>query len=268
MTEKKFFPDQSGTAQEQEIENRIYDFLLDNQGSAFNLKALMNRLEEIVVKPEDIDLMKENLQQILDKMINKGLINLVYHDGEDHYLVKEEKPETPERGGLNLEPIKDWIKDNQLRALGWLVLFGLLVGILSAVVFQARQLLVAVGILVITISLIGELIVNRNLSKNNQKYSIPVYGIIAIGFDIIGLIIIRPIGLYTYSYGAMEMVYAIPLAIVALICGAASFYRYDVNHATISLGSTFLGAIILMVGVLPPLIYVLGFAVFFLVGGW
>ncbi|MFW9784657.1 MAG: hypothetical protein ACFFFB_20420, partial [Candidatus Heimdallarchaeota archaeon] len=147
----KFDPDQAGTAQEQEVENNIYTFLVDELGSAYSLKALTNRLEEIVSKPENLEFVKQNLKIVLDKMRNKGLIDIHYHDGENHYLVAEAKPEVPESGGgLNLEPIKDWIKEKQNRALGWSVLFGLLVGLLSAMVFQARQLLVAVDILVVT----------------------------------------------------------------------------------------------------------------------
>lgn len=69
----------------------IYNYL-ENQASAFTIKALEKRLDSFIEDLDERKYGKENLEQILNKLRAHGRINSVQHNGETHYFVPKQPP--------------------------------------------------------------------------------------------------------------------------------------------------------------------------------
>ena len=111
--------------------------------------------------------------------------------------------------------------------------------------------------IIITISVIGEIIIISNLSKKSLKYTPPIYGIVALVFDVIGLIILR--GYIFWGYPSGDIMILLPFAIFAIIFGGAGLYKNDTEHAFLAIGGIFLGGALLLISLWPLLYYMLGF---------
>jgi len=68
MSEQEFNPERDKTAQDKNLEEKLSNFLKENQGSAFTITAISNRLEEIIKDTDELDYAKENLQEFLNKV--------------------------------------------------------------------------------------------------------------------------------------------------------------------------------------------------------
>jgi len=91
---------------ESDEEKIYYDWLLkflkENQGKAFTVKALLERLEEIVIVREERDYGRKNLHKILDKMKYNNIIKSVtvkLYKKETYYWFSD--PEYPLRTPAN-----------------------------------------------------------------------------------------------------------------------------------------------------------------------
>ncbi|MHA1916010.1 MAG: hypothetical protein ACW986_19710 [Promethearchaeota archaeon] len=257
MSDQVFNPNRDNVKQERELKINLNNYFKRNPSSAFTFKALINRIEDIVHDPNDIEYAKENLQIILDKLTNSGVINKVQQDGEEHYVLQVGKKE---RANLNLEPLKESIRNNRFNIFGFTVLLGIVIGLMQFVGYVTQELLIAMTVIIITISVIGEIVIISNLSKKNLKYSVPIYGILALTLGIIGSIIIGSYSSFIFwGIPSWDIMIGLPFAIFAIICGAAGLYNSDVEHVAISTGGLFLGGILLVTSLFPLLYYALSF---------
>ncbi|MFX0135193.1 MAG: hypothetical protein ACFFDN_16235 [Candidatus Hodarchaeota archaeon] len=266
MTEQEFIHDSESLAREKDMEEKLANFLKENQGSAFTIRALNNKLEDIINDTNELEIIKENFEEILNKMKSNGKIDTIEHNGENHYLIKKSEKAAPEQQKVKLEPIKQWINVNRGRITGWVMLFGLLIGLVSLLVSYSSEILISLSVIFITVSILIEIITTSRQSKENLKYHPPTYGILALVFSIIGLIIlINPGNIYYISF---QSLYVTPLFIAAMICGAAGFYFNKDTRPVAALLGLFLGMILFIISIWPVLYYIFGYAAFFLSGGW
>jgi len=263
MSDQDSTPEQNTIEQTQGLENDLHEFFKKNQGSAFTLRALNNRIDNIITEASNLEYAKENLQSVLDKMRVNNIINVIQEDSIDHYLIKlgkELKAQKEVIAGetrLNLEPIKLWINKYPHKAVGWSILFGLLIGLLSFTQYLTPEILMPITILVITISVIGEIITFSNRTKKNRKYSLSIYGIIALISAVIGVLSISnfwQVSFHYLNFGTWQNLLLLLLAALGIISGAVGIFRNEVEHAALSIGGIFLGGILLAI-VLFSLIY-------------
>jgi len=74
---------------EEDFEDMVYNFLLENQGKAFTIVAIRKSVESINIDPHISEYSGSNLLTILKKMRDKGKIKLIQHDGKIYYFVPE-----------------------------------------------------------------------------------------------------------------------------------------------------------------------------------
>jgi len=106
MTEKKIIHESESIARDKDIEGKVGNFLKENQGSAFTIKALNNKLEQIINDNDVLEYTRENLQEILNNLRNNKTIDTAEHNGEIHYLFKKSDKKVQEEQKVKLEPIK------------------------------------------------------------------------------------------------------------------------------------------------------------------
>lgn len=76
-------------APEKDIENKLYNYLKENQGKAFTIGALRKKFEAFNIDPLIREYYSKNLLTILKKMRDNGKIKLTQHDGKTHYFIPE-----------------------------------------------------------------------------------------------------------------------------------------------------------------------------------
>ena len=74
---------------EEAFEDKVYNYLLENQGKAFTIVAIRKKVEAFNIDPQIREYSGSNLLTILKKMRDKGKIKLIQHDGKIHYFVPE-----------------------------------------------------------------------------------------------------------------------------------------------------------------------------------
>ncbi|NVM37250.1 MAG: hypothetical protein HWN81_16760 [Candidatus Lokiarchaeota archaeon] len=79
------------------IEKIIYDYLRENRGKAYTIRALQTRLENIKFEraftrdlKERKDYYENELRRILEKLVSYGDLQYNKHDGEIHYFYPPE----------------------------------------------------------------------------------------------------------------------------------------------------------------------------------
>lgn len=155
----------------------------------------------------------------------------------------------------------------------WLLIIGILVGLLSSfmggILFGVNgiSLLLAISIIVFAVSIIGELIIHSTLSKQQYGYYLPIYGIVALTFNIIGLLILfyYPNTFNSpYGMGGSDVFWnsllIIPFALIALVSAGIGLIS-EKNLPSMALLNFFLGTILITISVWPVVYYVLAFAV-------
>lgn len=128
-------------------------------------------------------------------MVSSGTINAAEHSGETHYLIEKAKKEALERQKTN-----QWIYNHRKSITEFLLIFGLTAGM--GIVYLTTpfsqfflsignmfSLLISLSVMFIIISALVEIVNLSKLFKENVKYHPPIYGIIALVFNVFGLII-------------------------------------------------------------------------------
>ncbi|MFX1387795.1 MAG: hypothetical protein ACFE9M_11315 [Promethearchaeota archaeon] len=250
------------------IRNKLENFLKENQGSAFTINAISNRLEEIIKDTIQLEYAKENLQEILNGMVSNGKINITEHSGESHYLIEKAEKKPLKEQKVILEPLYRWVNDNRKNITEMLLVLGLLAGLGILLIGNISQFLISLIVILFAVSVIIEIVTLSKLSKENVKYRPPIYGIIALVFDIFGLIvltILTPISLSSgFGFGSLESLYITPLAIVAILIGVGGLFFEKDNRPVAAMSGLFFGGILLIISVWPLFIFLASFiAVFY-----
>ena len=68
------------------FENALYDYLENNRGTAYTVKALEKKLEDFIVDLKEREYGKENLENVLNKMRGVGKIHSIKKNEETHYF--------------------------------------------------------------------------------------------------------------------------------------------------------------------------------------
>lgn len=76
-------------APEKDIENKLYNYLKENQGKAFTIGALKKKFEAFTIDPLIREYYSKNFLTILKKMRDNGKIKLTQHEGKTHYFIPE-----------------------------------------------------------------------------------------------------------------------------------------------------------------------------------
>lgn len=78
-----------GQAPEKDFENKLYNYLKENQGKAFTVGALRKKFETFNIDPQIREYCSKNLLTILKNMRDNEKIKLIPHDGKTHYFIPE-----------------------------------------------------------------------------------------------------------------------------------------------------------------------------------
>jgi hypothetical protein len=194
-------------------------------------------------------------------MASDGTIVTAEHSGETHYLIEKAEKKGVEEQKTNLEPLYRWINDHRKDITEMLLIFGLLAGL--GVLLSGTQLLILLIATLIAVSVIIEIVTLSQLSKEKVKYRPPIYGIIALVFDISGLIIltiIPPISIITgFNFGNLESLYITPFAIVAILTGLGGLFFGRDTRPVVAMSGLFFGGILLLISLWPLFMYLATF---------
>jgi len=260
MSEQEFNPEQDKISQEKDLESKIKIFLKKNQGTTYTSEALLNRLliYRIIEDPDDKEYVKENIQEILKNMGNNGIIDTVEQSGETHYLIKKPEEKAPDKQATKFKSILDRIKSNPAEDMEMLLLIGILIAIGIFLSGYFLEILISLSVILITISLLYEGFIVSKQSKENLKYDPPIYGIVALVFDVIGLIIliIFTSGSIFLIFEGFGSLYSTPLLVAAIICSIGGFYFHKDARPYLAVVGLFFGIILFIIS-LGPLWYLL-----------
>ncbi|MFW9970606.1 MAG: hypothetical protein ACFFDF_10420 [Candidatus Odinarchaeota archaeon] len=272
MSEQEFVPGQGKIEQELELEVKIRNILKENQGIAFTIGDLNNQLEEIIEDNDKLEFAKENLLMVLNVMKEDGKIDTIMSDNETHYIFKkpekivQEKPEETIREPTfkgqktELESIKRYLNDNRTQVTKGVLLIALLLGLLTTLGGNGFEILTTLGFILIPVSIIIEMATASNQSKQNKKYERPIYGLVAIVFDLIGLIILTRFPIINLYYGSSLFLFAVLLFIIAVISGIGGLYAGKDSRPYTATVGLFFGMTFFISSLLPLIYYIVGVA--------
>ncbi|MFW9951207.1 MAG: hypothetical protein ACFFKA_13895, partial [Candidatus Thorarchaeota archaeon] len=72
---------------EKDVKDKMYDFMMQNQGFAFTSQALMNRIDCITEDPTELNTSLKAIESDLYKMVWDGMLNVEYRNGEKYYIL-------------------------------------------------------------------------------------------------------------------------------------------------------------------------------------
>ncbi|MFW9878710.1 MAG: hypothetical protein ACFFG0_36995 [Candidatus Thorarchaeota archaeon] len=261
---------------EKNLEEKLSNFLKENRGLAFTIGDLNSKLKEIIKDSDKVDFAKENLQDILNKMKINGKIDIILSNERTYYIIKksetiiQEKQEEPVQAKIfemkrtrpsRIAPIKGYIDDSRTQVTKVILAIGVILGLLTMVVGFLFELLTVLGIIFIILSILGEIVVASKQTRENIKYDRPTYGIAALVFDIIGLILLNAFGFgYSYYYGGSSSLYTIPFFIIAILCGVVGFYGGKDSRPYAAIVGLFFGMTFFIMSLFPLIYYLVGFA--------
>jgi hypothetical protein len=264
------------------------EFFIENEGSAFTINAISNKLEEIIKDTGVLDYAKENLQKILNKMGKDGIIDIVEQNGEFHYLIKKEEEPSDvkeeqkangkqiEMGELleiaekkekkpKLESIKEWIDDVREGISKWLLLSGLFIGLLTCVglivLENISEIVISLSVLLVLASIGVEIYASSKLSKKNLKYYPPKFGILALVFNVTGLILmlILNAGTFIGIWQNLWSLVAAPFLVASILCCIAGIDMDKDERPYAAMIGLFLGVILLLVSIFSLFAFLLRF---------
>ncbi|MBY8991742.1 MAG: hypothetical protein KGD58_13420 [Candidatus Lokiarchaeota archaeon] len=258
---------------QEEIEKKLDLYLREHKNEAFTIRALKKRLE-----PYLKDFSDKDLENVLTQMSSNQRILSTQHNNEKYYYITvelnkskqayEEVPSIvninhktkkllirmPTRQGLREErlTIKDLIYLNHNSSVGITVFLGITLGIILIYFSNIFEGMLSISIVIITASIIQELIAKHTVSNENRSYNLPIYGIITIVIDIIGLVaIIFSGGLFPIPFFFIGFFSAIPILLTAIIFAFLGFYyRRDLRPYFAILG-LFLTIFLITIYLLP-----------------
>jgi hypothetical protein len=132
----------------------LYNFFQENQGKAFTIKSLENRLD-----PMNEKALGSLLQNILNKMRDRKIIGSALQDGETHYYFSDYKePEIFDSGQEKQISLKTSEGDNTalilVAVIGSIIGFILIIAAIPTIIRgspSAGITMIVIGIIVITI---------------------------------------------------------------------------------------------------------------------
>ena len=259
---------------EKDFEEKLSNYLNENRGIAFTVRDLNNKLEEIIKDSDQVDYAKEILQEILNKMKINGQIDTILSNENTYYIFQksekiiQEKPEEPVQANIfevkrtrppRTAPIKAYIGDSRTEITKVVLAIAVILGLLTMVVGFLFELLTALGIIFIILSILGEIVVASKQTKEGIKYDRPTYGIAALVFAIIGVILLNRFGFGYYYYGSSSSLYTIPFFIIALFCGVVGFYGGKDSRPYAATVGLFFGMTFFIMSLFPLIYYLIGF---------
>ena len=181
------------------------------------------------------------MKEYYDDVTNMNVIEMSVEELTMEEVVEPEQKETS-------ESFRKFVSKYPKFIGGLVSIIGVLIGVGILLSGNRIGLLIAINVIFITLAVIGELISISRMSKINIHYKVPTYGLVALLFDILGLIVIVAcdiLGLMSFSI--WNNLYAAPLAFVAIFCSLCGFYYENDSRPGIAILSLFLGSIILLI---------------------
>jgi len=131
----------------------LYNFFQENQGKAFTIKSLENRLDPMSEKG-----LGSLLQNVLNKMRDSNIIESALHDGETHYYFRFTQPEIFESGQGQQISRQKTEGDNTalilIAVIGSIIGFILIITAIPTIIGGSPSTgitMIVIGIIVITI---------------------------------------------------------------------------------------------------------------------
>ena len=170
-------------------------------------------------------------------------------------LVEEEIVETEQY--ITSEPFREFTLKEQKFITAFIVIFGFLIGVAILLSRQRLEILIALNIIFIIISILAEIIIKNRSSHRNLHYQLPAYGIAGLVFDILGLVLIVVFDVRgLMSFYIWNNLFAAPLAFMTIICSLAGTYYDKDTSPALSIIGLFLGGILLLISFWQVLVFI------------
>ncbi|MFX1348861.1 MAG: hypothetical protein ACFE92_09345 [Promethearchaeota archaeon] len=169
------------------------------------------------------------------------------------------------------DSFKEFVSEYPKFVGGLVSIIGVLIGIGILMSNNRIELLLGINIIFITIAIIGEIVVKSRESKSRIQYKVPTYGIVALVFDILALIVIVGVDVNgLMSFSIWNNLYAAPLVFVAIGSALAGFYYEHDSRPGLAVLGLFLGCILLLISfwqVLLVILIIIGIIAYIANGG-
>ncbi len=137
-------------------------------------------------------------------------------------------------------------------------IIGVLIGIRVLLLGNRVEILISLNAIFITIAIIGEIIGKTRESEVKSKHQIPTYGIVALVFDILGMILILVIDVQGFmTFSIWVNLCAAPFGFIAIFCSLGGFYYENDSRPGMAILGLFLGSILLLISFWQVLLVIL-----------
>lgn len=204
------------------------------------------------------------MKEYYDEIKNMDVIEMSAEELTIEKVVEPEQKETS-------DSFKEFVSEYPKFVGGFVSIIGVLIGIGILLSANRIEILLGTNIVFITIAIIVELVAKSRESNGKKQYHVPTYGIAALVFDILGLILIVGFdqnGLMTFSI--WNNLYAAPLGFIAIGCALAGFYYEHDSRPALAVLGLFLGSILLLISfwqVLLVILIIIGIILYLANGG-
>jgi len=191
------------------------------------------------------------MKEYYDEVKNMDVIEMSAEELTIEEVVEPEQKETS-------DSFKAFVSEYPKFVGGFVSIIGVLIGIGILISVNRIDLLLGVNIVFITIAIIGEIVAKSRESKSKIQYKVPTYGIVALVFNILALIVIIGVDVHgLMSFSIWNNLYAAPLVFVAIGCTlGGSYYEHDYRPGLAVLG-LFLGSTLLLISFWQVLLVIL-----------
>lgn len=190
------------------------------------------------------------MKEQYDELINMELIEKPWE------LTKEESVEIKQKA--KSRSFSTFAFENCKLITVFVSIIGVLIGIGVLLLGNRVEILISVNAVFITIAIIGEIVGKTRGYEDKSQYQLPTYGIIALVFDILGMILIIVIDVQGFmTFSIWSNLSAAPLAFIALFCSLGGFYYEKDSRPGIAILGLFLASILLLISFWQVLLAIL-----------